>query len=163
MRRCRKYNEITVRYPLAAAKAFSTLHPDEPFTFVHVTGEGATQTPGMFTAQYGRVKGQIEQALFEFGRANPNLKLYNVRPGVVDWRNHPEIHPFVPIEVLPKYRKVLLAPIAGVWKNMMTPTRPMGKVFTELAMSKGEPLEGNDVQMEGRVLPNTAIRRLAGI
>jgi len=116
----------------------------------------------MLTAQYGRVKGRVEQALFDFGKANPNFKVYNVRPGVVDWRHHPEIHPFAPVGSLPAYRKVLLGPI-GMWKNMMTPTKPMGKIFTELALSQGKPLDGNDIQMEGRLLPNVAIRRLAGI
>ena len=145
---------------MAAAEAFSTLHPDSPFTFVFVSGEGATQTPSMLTSLYGRVKGQVEQALFDFGKANPNFKPYNVRPGVVDWRDHPEIHAFTPS--LPAYRKVLMGPVS-VWKNMMTPTRPMGKVFTELALSQGAPLEGSDVQMGGTLLPNVAIRRLAGI
>jgi hypothetical protein len=126
-----------------------------------VSGEGATQTPGMFTPLFGRVKGQIEQTLFDFGKTNENFKLYNVRPAIVDWRHHPEIHPFIPS--LPLYRRMGLAPFDMVWKNMMTPTRPMGKVFTELALGKGEPLEGKDVQMEGRLLPNVVLRRLAGI
>jgi hypothetical protein len=116
----------------------------------------------MFTPQYGRVKGQAEQALFDFGKTNPSFKIYNVRPAVVDWRHHPEILPFIPVKNLPAYRSVLLGPFS-VWKNMMTPTRPMGKVFTELALSQGEPLEGKDIQMEGRLLPNVAIRRMAGI
>jgi hypothetical protein len=115
----------------------------------------------MFTPIFGRVKGQIEQTLFDFSKANPNFKLYNVRPAIVDWRHHPEIHPFLP--KLPAYRRLGLAPFDMLWKNMMTPTRPMGKVFTELALSKGEPLEGKDTQMEGRLAPNVALRRMAGI
>ena len=35
--RARQYFEITHDYPLAAARAFSTLHPESPFTFVHVS------------------------------------------------------------------------------------------------------------------------------
>ncbi|KAF1954026.1 hypothetical protein CC80DRAFT_595560 [Byssothecium circinans] len=156
-----EYFNITHDYPMAAAKAFATIHPEAPFTFVHVSGEGATQTPGMFTPIYGRVKGQIEQALFDLGKANPMLKVYNVRPAVVDWRHHAEIHPFIP--KLPLYRKTLIAPIDAVYKSMITPTRPMGRVFTELAMQNGEPLEGKDLMMEGRLVPNIAIRRMAGL
>ncbi|KAJ7097288.1 hypothetical protein B0H15DRAFT_773493 [Mycena belliarum] len=156
-----QYIEITHDYPLAAAKAFATLHPDSPFTFVHVSGEGATQTPGMFTPLFGRVKGQVEQALLDFAKAHTNFKLYNVRPAGVDWRHHPEIHPFLP--KLPMWRKTLLGPIDMVYKNMITPTRPMGKIFTELALSKGEPLEGQDIQMDGRLVSNVAIRRMAGL
>src|SRR5689334_1949880 len=111
-----KYVEITHDYSLAAAKAFSTLHPESPFTFVYVSGEGATQKPGMFTPIFGRVKGQTEQALFDLGKANPQFKVYNVRPAGVDWRQHSEIHPFIP--ALPAWKKMLLGPIDLVYKNM---------------------------------------------
>lgn len=158
---CSKYVEITHDYALSAAKAFSTLHPESPFTFVFVSGEGATQTPGMFTPIFGRVKGQTEQALFDLAKTNPQFKIYNVRPAGVDWRHHPEIHPFIP--ALPAWKKALLGPLDMVYTNMVTPTKPMGKIFTELALSKGEPLQGKDIQMEGRLVPNVAIRRMAGI
>jgi len=46
------------------------------------------------------------------------------------------------------------------WK---TPTRPMGKVMTELAMSRGEPLVGSDIGMNGRLVPNVALKRLGRI
>ncbi|KAF1845609.1 uncharacterized protein K460DRAFT_366460 [Cucurbitaria berberidis CBS 394.84] len=156
-----EYTQITRDYPLAAAKAFSTLHPDSPFTFVHASGEGATQTPGIFTPIFGRVKGQIETALFEFGKQTPNLKVYNVRPGAVDWTNHPEIHPFMPKQAM--YKKALIPPLNVVYKGLMTPTQPMGRIMTELAMSKGEPLEGSDIEMEGRLVRNAAIRRMSGL
>ncbi|KAH7073081.1 hypothetical protein BKA63DRAFT_416623 [Paraphoma chrysanthemicola] len=156
-----EYFEITHDMPMAAAKAFSTLHPDSPFTFVYVSGEGATQTPGMFTPIFGRVKGQIESSLFEFGKQNPIFKVYNVRPGGVDWTNHPEIHPYIPNQAL--YKKVLIAPLNVVYKSLMTPTQPMGRIFTELAMSKGEPLEGSGIGMDGTLVTNAAIRRMAGL
>lgn len=159
--RFREYVEITHDYPMAAAKAFSTLHPDSPFTFVYVSGEGATQNPGMFTPLFGRVKGEIETALFEFGKKNPMFKVFNVRPGGVDWTNHPEIQSFIPKQS--PWVSSLITPLNFVYKSMMTPTRPMGKVMMELAMSKGEPLEGSDIEMEGRLVTNKAIRRLGGL
>ncbi|KAF2112355.1 hypothetical protein BDV96DRAFT_634088 [Lophiotrema nucula] len=154
-----QYEEITYDYPLAAAKAFSTLHPETPFTFIHISGEGATQTPGMFTPIFGRVKGQVESALLDLGKATPNLKIYNVRPGGVDWRQHPEIHNYMSHQAL--YKKAII-PVFSFWKDMTTPTRPMGKILTELAMSKGEPLEGKDIGQEGRLVPNVALRRMGG-
>ncbi|KAJ4301219.1 hypothetical protein N0V90_003310 [Kalmusia sp. IMI 367209] len=156
-----QYFEITHDYPLAAAKAFSKLRPDSPFTFVLVSAEGATHSPGVFTSMYGRVKGQVEKALFDFYKATPNFDLYMLRPAGVDWRDHPEIHPFMPSQVW--WKKTLIGPIDAVYKNMITPTKPMGKILTELAMSKGEPLEGQDIQMEGRLVPNVAFRRMAGL
>jgi nucleoside-diphosphate-sugar epimerase len=157
----REYIEITHDYPLAAAKAFSTFHPTTPFTFLYVSGEGATQSPGMFTPLYGRVKGQIETALLEFGKRNPMFKVYNVRPGGVDWTQHPEIHPFIPKQDL--YKKMFIPPMNLLYRSMMTPTREMGKVMTELAMSRGEPLQGTDIGMEGRMVSNVALRRMAGL
>lgn len=158
----RQYVEITHDYPLAAAQAFSTLHPSSPFTFVYVSGEGATQSPGMLTPIYGRVKGQTESALLELGKQNPMIKLYNVRPGGVDWTDHPEIHPYMSQQAL--YKKMMLSVLNTVYKPLMTPTRPMGKIMTELAMSKGQPMaEGSGIGMNGRLVSNAAIRRLAGL
>lgn len=114
----------------------------------------------MLTPIFGRVKGETEQALFDFHKANPNLKVYNVRPGAVDWRSYPEIHPFMPQQAM--YKRVFL-PVVSPIKSMMTPVIPLGRVLTELAMSKGEPLEGKDIQMGGRLVPNVAIRRMAGL
>ncbi|KAF1973975.1 hypothetical protein BU23DRAFT_589235 [Bimuria novae-zelandiae CBS 107.79] len=131
-----KYFEITHDYPLDAAKAFSTLHPSSPFTFDFVSDEGATQDPGILTAMFGRVKGQTE-------------------------KDHKEIHPFIPAQ--PWWKKPLIAPIDTVYQKLMTPTKPLGRILTELAMSKGEPLQGKDIQMEGTVMPNTAFRRVAGL
>jgi hypothetical protein len=157
----REYIQITHDYPLAAAKAFSTLHPDSPFTFVYVSGEGATETPGMFTQLFGRVKGQAEKALFDLGKQNPMLKIFNVRPAGVDWTHQPAIHPYIPQQAL--YKKTLIPPLRLLYKNMITPTEPMGKIMTELAMSKGEPLTGPGIEKEGTLVSNVAIRRMAGL
>ncbi|KAF2733762.1 hypothetical protein EJ04DRAFT_494793 [Polyplosphaeria fusca] len=156
-----QYIEITHDYPLAAAKAFSTLHPDSPFQFVFVSGEGATQTPGMFTPIFGKIKGQVEQALLDFSKTVSNFNLYNVRPAGVDWREHSEIHGFMPQQAA--YKKPILPVLDMVYKNMLTPTRELGKILTELAMSKGEPLEGQGVGMGGRLVSNVAIRRMTGL
>lgn len=147
--------------PLAAAKAFGTLHPDNPFTFVYVSGEGATHTPGMFTPLYGKVKGDAEKALLELHKSMPNLRPLIVRPAGVDWHDHAEIHPFIPQK--PWWVKAVLPVIAAGFKSMHTPTRELGKVLTELAMGAGQPLQGKDVLAGGRVVPNVAFRRMAGL
>lgn len=87
--------------------------------------------------------------------------VYSVRPGGVDWLGQPEIHPFIPKQAL--YKRVLVPPLSVVYKGLITPTGPMGKIMTELAMSKGEPLQGSGVEMEGTVLTNAGIRRVAGL
>jgi hypothetical protein len=115
----------------------------------------------MFTQLYGRVKGQTERALFELGKQNPMLKIFNVRPAGVDWTNQPAIHPYIPQQAL--YKKTLIPPLRLMYKNMITPTEPMGRIMTELAMSKGKPLTGADIEMEGTLVSNIAFRRMAGL
>ncbi|KAF1935967.1 nucleoside-diphosphate-sugar epimerase [Clathrospora elynae] len=158
-----EYAEITHDYPLAFARAMSARQPPPatPFTFLYVSGEGATQAPSMLTPLFGRVKGQTETALLEYGKHHAMFRVYNVRPGFVDCTNHAEIHPFIPKQVW--YLRTLTPLINALCTNMMTPTRGMGRVMTELAMSRGEPLAGNDVSMEGRLVPNAALRRIAGL
>jgi hypothetical protein len=115
----------------------------------------------MFTQLFGRVKGQTEAALLDFRKQNPNFRAISVRPGGVDWTAHPEIKPFIPSQ--PAWKAALIRPMNLVYKNMMTPTQPMGRVFTELAMSKGEPMKGTGVELEGTLLTNIGIRRLSGL
>lgn len=115
----------------------------------------------MFTSLFGRVKGQAESALFEFSKQNNMFKVYNVRPGGVDWTKHPEIQPFIP--QLPLWRKMLVPPLNVVYKGIMTPTRPMGEVMVRLAMSGGERLEGSGIGMEGTLVNNEALRRMGGL
>jgi len=113
----------------------------------------------MFTPIFGRVKGETEADLYEFHKKTPNFAVYNVRPAGVNWLEHPEIHPFMP--QLPYYRKALLPVIDTLYKPMITHTRPLGRILTELAASKGAPLEGKDIGMNGRLVPNAAIRRMS--
>lgn len=157
-RRYRKYVELTHDYPLAAAHAFNTLHPASPFTFVYVSGEGATQTPGMLTPLYGRVKGQAETSLWDFRKQNPNFRAISVRPAGVDWTAHQAIHAYIPRQAA--YKRVLIEPLKVLYRSFTTPTQPMGKLFTELAMGQHDPLKGSGVGLDGTMLTNQGIRRL---
>jgi hypothetical protein len=157
----REYVEITHEYPLAAANAFATLHPELPFVFVYVSGEGATQSPGMLTSLFASVKGRAESALFNFSKEHAMFRVYNVRPGGVDWTNHPEIHPFMPKQ--PLWKKLAVPGLNVVYKGIMTPTKPMGEVMVRLAMSSGEKLEGSGIGMEGTLVSNEALRRMGGL
>jgi hypothetical protein len=115
----------------------------------------------MLTSLYARVKGETESALFDLAKQNPMLKVYNIRPGGVDWTKHPEIHPFIPKQ--PWWKKTLIPALNVGYQSIMTPTQPMGRIMTELAMSKGEPLQGSDIEMGGTLITNAAIRRMSGL
>jgi len=58
---------------------------------------------------------------------------------------------------------VLLPAIETVWKGMMSPTKELARVLTDLAMGDGEPLTGPGIEGEGRTLRNSAMRSMAGI
>ena len=90
-----------------------------------------------------------------------------MRPGGVDPSGHEEIHAFIPQKqgVLKAFESALLPALRVVLPRMMSPTRELGRVLTELAMGGGKACgEGEaGVSGEGRTLNNVAMRRLAGL
>lgn len=167
------YHTITHDYPLAAALAFGSnpsKPPNQPLTFVYVSGEGATLTPGRFTPLYARVKGQTEQALLELNAsaACPDLRVYSARPGGVD----PAADPAVMEATVEKraggpWRRLepVLMPLLRVLvPAMVSPTAELGKALTRLAVGDGERMaEGPGVSGEGRTVGNVALMRMAGL
>jgi nucleoside-diphosphate-sugar epimerase len=161
------YVKITKGYTLEAAKAFSSL--SDNFKFVYVSSEGATVRPGILTPLYGRVKGEVEAALLEMGKKTSSLKVFSLRPGAVDAHAQPEVMEAVASKLKAKpwwYKagdRVLLPALRAAYGNMVSPTKDLGRVLTDLAMGNGEPLEGKGIEGEGRIITNAGFRRLAGI
>jgi len=161
------YIKITKDYTLEAAKAFSGL--SDNFKFVYVSGEGATTTPGMLTPLFGRIKGDTEAAHLDLGKKTPTLKVFSLRPAAVDPSSHPEILKAVAAKLRgrPLWQRagtrVLLPVLRAANKDMVSPTKDLGRVLTDLAMGSGEPLEGKGIEGEGRIITNVGFRRLAGI
>ncbi|KAL3436013.1 hypothetical protein BDV09DRAFT_166078 [Aspergillus tetrazonus] len=162
-----EYIKITLDYPLAAAKAFSTL--SDSFNFVYVSGEGATQTPGMFTPLFGRVKGQAETALLNLPTKYPSLRPFCVRPAYVDTANDPEtLKARLRRPDQQSFKAKSIHAIFGpLMRNVLTksdsPTEHLGKFLTDLAKGDGKPLSGEGVAGGGRIIPNVVFRRVAGI
>jgi len=158
-----EYKKITIDYPIAAAKAFSSL--SDKFKFVYISGEGATTTPGMLTPHFGKIKGQAELDLLELAKATSSLKPFSVRPGMVDPINDPEVLAAIAGKgesILTKVTKsVLSPPFRKFWPSGTSPTEELGKFMVALALSDGSPLKGDDLEGGGRILPNRAVRRLA--
>jgi uncharacterized protein YbjT (DUF2867 family) len=159
-----EYVKITKDYTIAAAKSFATLTttPSEPFRFIYVSGEGATQTPGRFSAIFARVKGETEQQLSDLTAEMPtSLRADSVRPGFVDARQHTAILPYIPDPgALYKVGATLMTPLIAVMKGMHSPTDHLGTFLTNMAMGK------LDSQLEGPgafKLGNSWIVRAAGI
>ncbi|RAK94986.1 putative nucleoside-diphosphate-sugar epimerases [Aspergillus ibericus CBS 121593] len=161
------YVKITVDYPLAAAKAFSTL--SDSFNFVYVSGEGATQSPGLLTPFFGRVKGECEQALIGLSSQYPSLKPYSVRPAMVDPTYDPQVQqPYLQrpdqSTLAKKMLRGVLGPaLRGAYPSAVSPTQYLGRFLTDLASGDGKPLQGEGVTGEGRIISNKAFRREVGL
>ncbi len=130
------------------------------------TGEGATTTPGIWATHiqaFGAVKGRAEAALLGLSKTTPGLKPYSLRPGVVDSHGHTEIHPYIPppTAVSKKIGEALLPAMRVTVKNMISPTRELSRVLTDLAMGDGAPLQGKGVLDGGRTISPAGMRRLA--
>ncbi|CAN8102790.1 unnamed protein product [Discula destructiva] len=163
-----EYVKITKKFALRAAEAFQTLGTEtQPFNFVYVSGDGATQQPGRFTPIFGRVKGETETQLAAMRAANPaSFHASSVRPAFIDAAAHDAIKPYLPPSGL---AKAVLGPPFGMvartfWKSMCSPTEPLGKFLAEMAMGRWDAsFRGLGVETLGElpVLENAAFRRLA--
>jgi len=58
---------------------------------------------------------------------------------------------------------VLLPVFRAAYTKMVSPTKELGQVLVDLAMSDGRPLQGKGVLDESRTISNVGIRRLARI
>lgn len=173
-----QYDEIVRVYPIEAAKAFSSNLGVKQLNFVYVSGEGATQNPGFLTQMFGRIKGKTETELIELMQSQDCLKVLNVRPGGVDSGAEQDqrlVHELSHVNdggtggqvrssmamrvtgavVLPVFRR-------GVYKAMHSPTGELGKVLVELAIGDGQPVNVKGAEGDGRILPNSVLRRLGG-
>lgn len=164
-----EYEKITYQYPLAFAKAISSTKSPTPFNFIYVSGEGATTSPRFITPHWAGIKGKTESELLALSKTPEysNLRPITLRPGGVDPKDHKEVHEFIPKHTgLMKGVEIALLPAVRIlmpW--MMSPTRELGKVLTELAIGEGKafPVSDEGVSGEGRTLNNVAQRRLAGL
>ncbi|KAL2133522.1 hypothetical protein VTI74DRAFT_2208 [Chaetomium olivicolor] len=169
-----EYIKITKTFPLVAAKAFQSLpynsDPQQPFHFVYVSGDGATFNPGRLTPFFGRIKGEAELALAEMQKANSaTFRATTVRPGFVDWTRHQELKRFLPeLGWIKSIVGSTLSPIMNhAFRSFTTPTEPLGKFLTGMAMGTWDgDLDGDGVErLPGgfTVVGNTAMRRVMGL
>lgn len=166
---CRQYIKITKDFTLRAAEAFQSLStPSQPFKFVYVSGEGATQNPGRFTPIFSRAKGETEIALSEMRKANPNFHASSIRPGFVDFAQHHSIKGYVPPQGAfgIAVNTVLGPPIRCFAKGTWSPTEPLGRFMTEMALGRWDrQSDGLGVERLGDfpIVGNPGFRRLAGL
>lgn len=168
--RNREYVKITKDYALAAANAFQKIPQDEskPFSFVYVSGAGTTHEPGPFSAIFARVKGETELALAEMRKQNPLFHTSTVRPAFVDAAAHEAVKAYIPT---PTFAMVAGAAVLGpvvrmAVKGSWSPTEPLGRFLTGMAMGKYErAMDGPGVERLGAfpVVGNVAFRRAMGL
>ncbi|ATY66714.1 NAD(P)-binding domain [Cordyceps militaris CM01] len=166
-----EYVRVTRDYALAAAAAFAGLGGGAagPFRFVYVSGEGATQTPGLFAPAFARVKGETEQGLADLTVGSRGaLQADAVRPAFVDPAQHDAIRPYVPdAGVLYRATVGVLGPVVRTaMAASHSPTAMLGSFLTEMAMgNKDEDLQANGAFRLGAswIVPNVAIRKSMGL
>lgn len=134
-----EYVSITRDYSLAAARTFATLPPEgSKFRFVYVSGEGATQNPGPFSAVFARVKGETESQLALLTEEISSLQADSVRPAFVDSKGHEAILPYIPaVSWVKSVGQVALGvPVRLFYTSMHSPTDMLGRFLTNMAMGR---------------------------
>ena len=153
------YTKITHDYPIAAAKAFSAVNSQ--INFVYISGEGA-DTQEKSSMLFGRVKGRAENALHALQKDYGSLNVSNIRPAMINPQGNylSERNPTMQDRAL----TLLGGLFERIWKSGVIPTDKLARVCVDLATGDGEPISaGEGVEADGRLLRNTALRRLAGI
>ncbi|KAJ7269387.1 hypothetical protein B0H12DRAFT_36102 [Mycena haematopus] len=152
-----EYVRITYDYPLAAAKAFSTLSENNKFNFVYVSGEGADPTEKTFTF-FGKIKGRTEAALRALSASHSALRVFNVRPGFVppsDNRKH---------SALSRVGFSVVGSLLRLVPSSVSPPDVLAKVLVDLATGDGNPLApGIGIEDEGRTVRCIGVRKMGGL
>jgi hypothetical protein len=115
------------------------------------------------------IKGRAEASLLALSKEKEyaNLRPYSLRPAGVDPTMHEEILQFLPerkgIMRFVSMQGVLGSVLRNTYAPMVSPTRDLARVLTELAAGNGKALEGKGVDGEGRTISNVGMRRLGGL
>lgn len=129
---------------------------------MYVSGNGATFAPGRLTPIFGRVKGETELRLAEMRKANPAFHASSIRPAFIDSAAHDAIKPYLPSTGV--LATVFGPGLRAFAKSRWSPTEPLGKFMTEMAMGRWDAsLEGLGIEKVGDfpVVENVGFRRLA--
>ncbi|KOS22390.1 Protein FMP52 [Escovopsis weberi] len=178
-----EYWKITRDYAVAGARFLSQLaappsagdssssdnkDAPQPFRFIYVSGEGATQTPGLLTPFFGQVKGQAEQELAQLAaQTGAPLRVDSVRPGFIDVRGHAAIAPYTPDEGTFRRGWTRLGyHWIGFLPNLHSPTPALAECLTQLAMGRLDgKLEGSGSFRlgSGWIVTNIGFRKMMGL
>jgi uncharacterized protein YbjT (DUF2867 family) len=138
----RDYRWVTYEFALAAAQTLARLNPG--MTFIYVSGAG-TDSSGLGTTMWARVKGQTENAIFKLF-----TKAYAFRPAYIQ-----PLDGIVPRTVWLRAVYAVVAPLYPVWKslfpNYVTTTAQVGRAMIHVAR-EGAPkrvLENRDINAIG--------------
>ena len=138
----RDYRWVTYEFAVAAAQTLAKLNPG--MTFIYVSGAG-TDSSGLGSTMWARVKGQTENAIFKLFS-----KAYAFRPAYIQ-----PLDGIVPRTVWLRAVYVVVAPLYPVWKslfpNYVTTTAQVGRAMIHVAR-EGAPkrvLENRDINAIG--------------
>jgi uncharacterized protein YbjT (DUF2867 family) len=138
----RDYRWVTYEFALAAAQTLARLNPG--MTFIYVSGAG-TDSSGLGSTMWARVKGQTENAIFKLFS-----KAFAFRPAYIQ-----PLDGIVPKTMWLRAVYAVVAPLYPVWKalfpNYVTTTAQVGRAMIHVAR-EGAPtrvLENRDINAIG--------------
>jgi uncharacterized protein YbjT (DUF2867 family) len=138
----RDYRWVTYEFALAAAQTLARLNPG--MTFIYVSGAG-TDSSGLGSTMWARVKGQTENAIFKLFS-----KAFTFRPAYIQ-----PLDGIVPKTMWLRAVYAVVAPLYPVWKalfpNYVTTTAQVGRAMIHVAR-EGAPtrvLENRDINAIG--------------
>jgi uncharacterized protein YbjT (DUF2867 family) len=138
----RDYRWVTYEFAVAAAQTLAKLNPG--MTFIYVSGAG-TDSSGLGSTMWARVKGQTENAIFKLFS-----KAYAFRPAYIQ-----PLDGIVPKTAWLRAVYAVVAPLYPVWKslfpNYVTTTAQVGRAMIHVAR-EGAPkrvLENRDINAIG--------------
>ena len=103
---------------------------------------------------FGKIKGRAEKALIELPDKSPEnapLRVFNVRPGMVD---PPEPHK--PEKL---FKRIIAPIIRPLFPGQTSPTPELSRALVDLALGDGKPLkDAPGIEAGGRTVRSNALR-----
>jgi len=114
---------------------------------VSVSLKEQRKNPGRFTSFFGRIKGRAESQLLALQDDYPSLRIYSVRPALVDPTRHRETEeapaPRTP-DLNSRLRPWIGPPLRSLAPGFVSPTQYLGRFMVNLAAGNGKLLEGSE-------------------
>ncbi|KAI6258693.1 hypothetical protein MCOR19_004926 [Pyricularia oryzae] len=154
-----EYEYAHIELPAIAAKIFSTLR--DRFNFVYVSHDKCDEHKNLYA--YG-IKDRAEEGLLEVAKTTPSLKVYAVRPALIDSSSHEGATRWrtAPLTMTKRLTEWVLIPLFRVLgSELLGTSQDLGIVMVDLAIGDGADLTVKGVARGGRCVGVAGMAELA--